>query len=90
MHLYCTYGAHAIEKITSLWVSLIKVTIGSDLLFSGNSTLRISPNADVIIIIVGFIHLIQLQDKFVLFLKIKIIIALYTGKYKLLLKILYN
>lgn len=67
--LYYTYRGHAIEKITSLWKSLIKVTNGS--FFSGcNSTLIISPNAEVTIIIVGFIHLMQLQIKFVLFLKI--------------------
>jgi len=64
-----TYEGHAIENITSLWESLNKDTIGS--IFSGfNSTLIISPNADVSIIIDGFIHLMQLQIKFVLFLKI--------------------
>lgn len=66
-----TYGAQAIEKITSLWESLIKVIIGVELFSNFHSTLRISPKAEVTIIVVGFIHLMQLQIKFVLFLKTK-------------------
>lgn len=70
LQLYFTYEGHAIQNITSLWESLNKDTIGS--FFSGfNSTLIISPNADVSKIIDGFIHLMQLQIKFVLFLKIQ-------------------
>jgi len=64
------YRGHAIEKIISLWVSLIKVTIGSDIISGLISTLRISPKPDVTIRIVGFIHLTQLQIKLFLFLKI--------------------
>jgi hypothetical protein len=67
------YRGHAIEKIIALWVSLIKVTIGSDIISGLSSTWKIFPKPDVTIRIVGFIHLIQLQIKLLWFLKKELI-----------------